>query len=186
MCSRSSPSRGSKKKKKNKLSRTEVRKSVVEMDGTAGGIRRSESESRFCHWTWDVPGQSKLPHLVNKAPLICLACLSNSCPISHHAYQPLPTLCCFFSLCPYSHLSSCLLAFRHIICLTHHRYHGPEAAGRPSSLHPAHLLHSAPSRGITCVLPALPLNSQLLQGSSHGWLISVPGLGYTLVEVLFN
>ena len=184
MCSRSSPSRGSKKKKK--PSRTEVRKSVVEVDGAARGIRGSESESRFCRWMWDVPGQSKLPHLVRKVPsdLSCLPLqfLSHL----HHVYQPLPTPCCFFSLCPHSHLSSCLLAFRHIICLTHHRYHGPEAAGRPSSLRPAHLLHFAPSRGITCVLLALPLNSQLLEGSSHGWLISVPCLGYTLVEVLFN
>lgn len=161
-----------------------MRKSVVEVAGAAWGIKRIWVP--LLSLNMRRPRQSKLPHLVRKAPSD-LSCLPlNSCPISHHAYQPLPTPCYFFSLCPYSHLSSCLLAFRHIICRTHTPGAMAQNAGRPSSLGPAHLLHSAPSRGITCVLPALPLNSQLLEGSSHGWLISEPGLGYTLVEVLFN
>ena len=122
-------------------------------------------------WAKQAPSLGKAPADLSCLPLRLApspTMLTNPCP-----------LVLFLLLVPV------LTPLLHIICLTHHRYHGPEAAGRPSSSHPAHRLHSAPSRGIACVFPALPLNSQLLEGSSHGWLISGPGLGYTFGESTF-
>lgn len=120
--------------------------------------------------------KSKLPHLVRKAPSD-LSWLPLQFLVSH-----LPTM--LINPCPLHAVSSLVPPYSHLLlpaCLSPHHLPDspqvpwPRSSWKTSSLGPAHLLHSAPSRGITCVLPALPLNSQLpgRQQPWMGWFLSL-------------
>lgn len=119
--------------------------------------------------------------------LIHLTCLSWSCPIYHHG---LSTHCPLHAVSSFVPILTALLlawmpfttsfAWLTIDIIALKQLEDP----------PLYAQHTCcillPSSDITCALPAPQLNSQLLEGSSYGWLIFVPGLEYMLVKVLFN